>query len=53
MACSRCGANRTVRQTPPPSVTRRPGTASSTAPSSGKSAREIITGVKYVPTRSR
>ncbi len=50
MACSRCGANRTVKQTPPPSVVRRPGTV---APSSGKTAREIITGVKYVPTRGR
>ena len=49
MACSRCGGNRTPRQTPPPSVTSRPGTV---APIPGrKTAKEIITGVKYVPTR--
>ena len=53
MACSRCG--RQPRQTPPPSVSGgRPGTAPSPAQrGSGKTAKEIIEGMKYVPTRSK
>ena len=52
MSCSRCG--RKPRQIPPPSSTGRPGTAPSPAQRGvGRSPKEIIEGMKYVPTRSK
>lgn len=54
MSCSRCGSNKPVRPTPPPSVVSRPGTM---VPSPGKNttggapdAHSTITGLRYVPS---
>lgn len=56
MSCSRCGQNRTPRPVPPPSAISRPGGVyhqpvprPTPVLSGNRSARDLITGLKYVP----